>query len=1069
MKRAFLLLLVVAGVMCAQFTTASLGGTVRDSTGAVVPDARLTIRNTETGFVQNVGTDATGSFLFYRLPVGSYELRVEKAGFTAYVQSGIQLTVDRMATQNVTLQVGAVSEQVTVQAEAELIQTRTAAAGQLVDEKRIVELPLNGRRPERLVYLAAGTIDLGRNSCQICGHGGVYPGEETAGVNGAGIYQVNFQLDGTSHNDTYINVSLPFPNPDSVQEFNLQASNFTAEYGNAGGGIVNIITRSGTNDIHGSAFHFLRNGRLNARQFFAPKQDALKRNQFGGSLGGPILKDKLFYFGTYQGTRLRNTPAGIISFVPTPEERNGDFSSLLPGRQLIDPVSRAAVLGNRIPATRINPVSKYFLNKIPLPNAGGRQVTFPGTPIIQTENQFMIKSDYTSGKHQISGRYYFTDFDAPPFVGPQNILASTTAGNAVRVQNISLNHTWMLSPTLLVNSTFGVNRQRGGSLSSAAFGFADAGVKVLGPEHVKKLNAPPELVLSVTGGFSFSTNHLGDFDRGDFTIREVVTKIKGAHELRFGGEAVRVRNHVINTFQMAGNFTFNGQLSGDGLADFMFGRASQYRQGGGEFKFLLGTRWGFFLQDNWKVNDRLSLNLGVRWDPYLPYFDREGRVLCFQPGTTQRSVRYPNAPLGFLYGGENNDPGCPVGGSEPNWRNIGPRIGLAYRLTQDGKTSLRLGSGFYYTPIQASNYNPFANVAPFAGTFTLTDVAFEDPFGSKGQANPFPSNFGPDVPGPQFVFAPLNDVRAYFAKDYQIPRLITWTARLERQLGKDWVASVAYLGNKGAFLQLGIAENPAIFRPGATVGNTQDRRVYPNFGPVTRNDGSGNSSYHSLQWNLEKRFGRGFSILANYTWSKNIDDVSAVNPFNRTVSRGLSNFDVPHNFKFSNLWDLPKLPVSPALGKLLNGWQVNSILVRQSGFPFTVSSGVDNSFSGVGSDRADYLGGNARLSDSRSLNDKLLQWFDTSRFVANAPGTFGNSGRGILRGPGFFNADLGVLKQTGITERVSVQFRAEFFNVFNHPNFRLPASNISSSQRGRITAVIDENQRILQFGLKLLF
>jgi hypothetical protein len=632
----------------AQYTTASLGGTVRDSSGAAVVDARVTVRNTETGFSQSAMSDVTGSFLFSRLPVGNYELRVEKAGFSAYVQSGMQLTVDRMATQNVALQVGAVNEQVTVQAGAELIETRTAVAGQLVDEKRIIELPLNGRRPERLVYLAAGTIDLGRNSCQICGHGGVYPGEETAGVNGAGIYQVNFQLDGASHNDTYINVSLPFPNPDSVQEFNLQASNFTAEYGNAAGGIVNIITRSGTNQIHGSAFHFLRNGALNARQFFAPKQDALKRNQFGGSLGGPIKKDKLFYFGTFQGTRLRNTPAGIISFAPTADERNGNFSSLLPGRQLVDPVSRLPVPGNLIPANRINPVAQYFLKRIPLPNGVGRELNFAGSPIVQTENQFMIKSDYTSGRHQISGRYYFTDFDGPPVVGPANILAATSAGNAVRVQNISINHTWTVTPVFLINSTFGVNRQRGGSLSSADFGFAAAGVKVVGPEHVKKLNAPPELAVSVTGGFGIGTNHLGDFDRGDFTIREVATKIIGGHELRFGGEAVRVRNHVINTFQMAGNFTFNGQLSGDGLADFLFGRASQYRQGGGEFKFLLGTRWGFFMQDNWKVNDRLSLNLGLRWDPYLPTSIARPRAMlpARDDATIQTlSQRAPGLPL----------------------------------------------------------------------------------------------------------------------------------------------------------------------------------------------------------------------------------------------------------------------------------------------------------------------------------------------------------------------------------------------------------------------------------------
>lgn len=1051
----------------AQYTTASLGGTVRDATGSMVPEATVTVRNVETGFTQTVSSDATGAFLFSRLPVGNYELRVEKPGFTTYVQAGIRLTVDRVATQTVTLQVGQVTEQVTVQAEAELITTRTATAGQLVDQKRIVELPLNGRRPERLIYLAVGTVDLGRNACRICGHGGVYPGEETAGVNGAGMGQVNFQLDATGHNDTYLNTSLPFPNPDSVQEFNLQSNNFTAEYGNAGGGIVNIVTRSGTNEIHGSAFHFLRNGALNARQFFAPTQDALKRNQFGGSIGGPIVRDKLFYFGTYQGTRLRNTPAGRIQFVPTAEERTGDFSST--PRQLIDPVSKQPIPGNRIPASRLNPVSQFFLKRIPLPNGPGRQLTFSGSPIVQTENQFMIKTDYTEGRHQLSGRYYFTDFDAPPVVGPPNILAATSAGNAVRVQNVSLNHTLMVSPTLLINSTFGLNRQRGGSLSSADFGFTAAGVKMVGPEHVKKLNSPPELILSVTDGFSVSTNHLGDFDRGDFTIREAVTKMAGPHELRFGGEAVRVQNHIINTFQMAGRFSFNGQLSGNGLSDFLFGRSSEFRQGGGEFKFLLGTRWGFFLQDNWRVSPRVSLNLGVRWDPYLPYFDREGRVLCFQPGTTQRSKRYPNAPLGFLYGGRNRDPGCPQAGSENNWWNLSPRVGLAYRLTEDGKTSLRLGGGFYYTPIQSSNMNPFTNIAPFAGTFTLSDVAFEDPYGSKGMANPFPANFGPDIPGPDFVFAPINDVRAYFTKDYRIPRLITWNLRLERQLGGDWVASVAYLGNKGTYLQLGIQENPAIFRPGATVGDTQARRIYPNFGPVSRTDAAGNSHYHAFQWNLEKRFSRGFSILTNYTWSKTVDDLDARNPFNRSAGRGLATEDLAHNFKFSNIWDLPRLNVTGAADKILNGWQVNSILVWQSGFPFSVVSGRDNSFSGVGSDRADFLGGRAKLSADRPRGEKILQWFDTSKFTANAIGTFGNSGRNILRGPKFFNTDFGLLKVTRVTEQVNVQFRAEFFNIFNTVNFRLPTSNISSAQRGRITSVVDDNQRIIQFGLKILF
>lgn len=312
-----------SSLLWAQYTTASLNGTVRDETGGVLPGAEVAVSHLETGFTDRKVSDEKGSYLFPRLPTGRYRLTVELPGFRTYVQSGIVLAVNQVATQNVVLQVGEIAEQVTVEAGAELLQTRTATAGQLVDQRRIVDLPLEGRRPERLLYLAAGTVDLGRDRCRICGHGGVYPGEETAGVNGAGIGQVNFQLDATSHNDTYLNASLPFPNPDAIEEFNLMSSNFTAEYGMASGGVVNIVTKSGTNDLHGTLFHFHRNGVLNSRQFFAPEADSLIRNQFGGSAGGPIVRDKLFFFGTYQGTRVRETPGGIIQFVPTAAQRGG--------------------------------------------------------------------------------------------------------------------------------------------------------------------------------------------------------------------------------------------------------------------------------------------------------------------------------------------------------------------------------------------------------------------------------------------------------------------------------------------------------------------------------------------------------------------------------------------------------------------------------------------------------------------------------------------------------------------------------------------------------------------------
>jgi len=817
----------------AQYTTADLGGTITDATGAATPAAKITVRNTQTGFTQTTLSGSSGSFQFPRLPVGTYELRVEKDGFRTYVQSGITLAVDQEANVAVALQVGQVSSEVTVTGETELVTTRTATGSQVINQKPIIELPLNGRRPERLMYLAAGTVDSGRNSCRICGQGGVYPGEETANVNGAGLLsssvggQVNFQLDGADHNDTYLNTSLPFPNPDGVQEFSLLTSNFSAEYGNAGGGVVNIVTRSGANEIHGSAFEFLRNGALNARQFFAVTADALKRNQFGGSVGAPIRKNKLFYFGTYQGTRVRNVPSGQVQFVPTQEQRNGDFTGV---RQLTDPVSGQPFAGNQIPASRLSPVALYFMQHIPLPNGAGGRLSFPGAAIAQADNQFMNKVDYVLGRQQLSGHYFFTDFNGPPKQVPGNVLADPNIGNQVRVQHVAFNHTFMVSPTFLFNTTFGYNRQRGGSISSAPFSFHDAGSNILGPQD-STLKAPPELSVSVTSGFSISTNHLGQFDRGDFTIREVVTKIKGTHEIKFGGEAVRVSNHLINTYQMAGSFSFSGQLSGNGLADFMLGQASSFTQGGGEFKNLKGTKWGFFVQHDWRVNQRLGLNMGLRWDPYIPYYDRDGRVVCFQPNSGLTSKRYPGAPLGFLYGG---DPGCPTAGMDNNLGNIEPRLGFAYRLTNDGKTSIRGGIGIYYTPVATSGtFNGYADTAPFASTFTLSSVSFQDPYGSKGLANPFPNNFGPRIPASDFVFAPLNSIVNYFPKDYRIPELTTWSLRIERQIGGNWVASVAYVGNKGTYLPITLQQNPAVYVPGgSTVANTQQRRLYPTVGSV---------------------------------------------------------------------------------------------------------------------------------------------------------------------------------------------------------------------------------------------
>jgi hypothetical protein len=576
--------------------------------------------------------------------------------------------------------------------------------------------------------------------------------------------------------------------------------------------------------------------------------------------------------------------------------------------------------------------------------------------------------------------------------------------------------------------------------------------------------------MQVSGGFQVSTNHDGAFDRGDWTLRENATLVKGNHELHFGGEAVRVKNHLINGFLMSGEFYFYNQLSGDNAADFILGRASQFDQGGGEFKSLAGTRWGFYAQDNWKASQRLTLNLGLRWDPYFPYQELEGRVTCFTPG--EQSKRYPNAPLGLTYGGDNNDAPCPKPGSDNNLGNFAPRVGFAYRLTQDGKTSLRGGGAFYFIPPQSSVFNLFVDTAPFSPQFYFYDTSFTDPYGSAGVPNPFPAQYGPSVPGPDATFITPTSLYGVFQKDFRLPLLTAWNLTLERQVGADWVFRIAFVGNKGTFLandQKSLREfNPSIYIPGASdFNNTQDRRIYKDFGTIGYVSSGNNSKYHGLQFNIEKRFSRGLSLLANYTWSKSIDDYGWTNPFNRGFDYGLSDDDVAHVLKFSNIWEIPKTRFHGAGGMILNGWVLNSIVTWRGGFPFSIYSGVDNSLSAVNRDRADFLGGTASLDSGRPHGELIQQFFDTSKFVPNQEGTFGNSGKNILRGPRLFNTDVGVLKSFKVSEAASFQFRAEFFNIFNNVNFRDPDNTQSSDQFGRITAARDP--RILQFALKFIF
>jgi hypothetical protein len=1048
------LICVLTPPVAAQFITASLEGTLTDATGAVVPNAKVAVRNVDTNFEQATTTGDAGVYIFPSLPVGRYALRVEKAGFAIYMQSGITLTVSQAATQNVGLNVAGTTTEVTVTSETPLVTTASGQVGELIDDKRILDLPLNGRNAEGLVYLAAGTADVTGRYCGYNCMGGVYPSEQQAAVNGSGPGQVNYQLDGVNHNDSYLSMNLPFPNPDSVQEFSLQTSNLSAEYGSSASGTVNVVTKSGTNQIHGSLFEFLRNGGVNARNFFGGAPDTLKRNQFGSSVGGPIKKDRLFFFGTYQGTRMDFASGATAQYVPTDLERKGDFSQS--GVSLVDPSTKKPLAGNQIPASMISPAAKFFIDQMSLPNAGGRKYVFTGPSDNQREDQYMGKLDYTRGKSQLSGRYFFSEFKLPVEIPKNNILMTSNQGNQVRVQNLALNHTYTVSPTLLFNTSFGWNQQVGGSLSSAPYDITAAGIKIATPEN-------PEISFWIDGGPSIDTNHQGQFDRGDWSLRENISMVRGKHELHIGGEAVRVNNTLQNTFTQAGYFSFSSAYSGDSMADFLMGRATDFTQGSGELKDMVGTRWASFIQDNWRTTQRLTLNIGLRWDPFIPYTEEKGRTMCFVPG--QQSQRYVNAPQGMIFGGPNHDPGCPAGsGVEAAWGDLAPRLGFAYRLTNDGRTSVRGGVGYYYSAEPTDYFFTHFNW-PFTPSVYWQNASFDDPYGAAGAPNPFPAAWTtiaakdtPYIPGSLTVVD----------RGFKPSAFGTWNLTFERQVTNSLLLRAAYLGNKASHLATTFKNWRSInaMTPGLTSDN--NRRPYPTFGDINQMDGSNNSHYNSFQFTAEKRMSQGFSILGSYTWQRAKDDFGWHDPWNRSYDYGLSDDNLTHNVKFSNVWELPKTTLTGLPGKIINGWQLNSIANWHTGFPFSIVAGGDRSGMGLQyADFADYTGAHISLSQNRPHGEMVQEFFNTSAFAKNVQGRLGTSKKNMVEGPRLFDADLLLMKSISFQEKKHLDLRWEAFNAFNNVNFNTPKRVVGPSNFG--TLFIAQPGRVLQFAAKFAF
>ncbi|MFN7939285.1 MAG: TonB-dependent receptor [Bryobacteraceae bacterium] len=1059
MRKSLFLFLFVAALLVAMTafgqSTASIVGTVTDSSGGAVPGARVAAVNTETGLRVQRESAADGSYRILLLPFGDYRLEVEKEGFQRYARSGVRLAVGDTATLDVSLAVGSLSESVTVTDAAPLLETQTGTVRGVVDQQRIVNLPLNGRRVTQLMTIQAGVIQ--RSSGTSEGDAFVVNGSRQSGV--------YFLLDGGMNTDSYRNYSGVFPNPDAVQEFSVQKSNFSAEYANATGAVMSVVTKSGTNEFHGSAFEFLRNYNLNARNFFAARRDSLKRHQFGGTFGGPIRKDKLFFFAAYQGTRVRSEPQLTRQFLPTAAMRRGDF--VAGGRDITDPLTRAPFPGRVIPASRLSGVTQALLKYMPDPGTPTGE-RFVGVPLKNREEEFTIKTDYNMQKHRLTGRYFYQRFERP-FTGNLQDLASMFASEVGRstqpYNQLTVSDVWTVSPEWLNNLTVAYRWRRtlnDWTSIKLPITFQDAGVKGIAVKE------PASVYVSVTGGFLARPGWNYDKKDYDIHIANTSTRMKGAHEIKFGGEILRSTNDIKNDFRTMGLFVFNGNITGTAMADYMLGDVYSFDQGGGEYKSLYGTRWGFFGQDNWRVKPNLTLTLGLRWDPMIPFHDDIGRTQCFAPG--QASTRFPKAPLGYLNDG---DPGCPKGGFNRFLGQIAPRFGFAWRVGT--KNVIRGGYGLFWNPQFTVLYNGFVNAAPFSPQVTRFGVRFEEPYAGAG--NPFPASFAPFVPKPDSDFiTPLGSFGA-FAPTFQPSYQQTYNLTLEREVMRNMVARASYIGNLGRHLTYTDDLNYARYAAGATTGNIQQRRPYGNFGSILMTYGDSTSSYHGLQLSVERRVSNSFSFEVNYTLSKSIDEVSSdATPQNPTqtipldlrANRGVSDFDQPQRLIVSHVWALPKLSgQSKALRSVAGGWEFSGITTIRSGFPFSVSSGSDRAFSGLGANRADVVG-NPFLPTNRSRADLINQYFNPAAFATNALGTFGTAPRNLLRGPGGPNFDLALMKVFSPVERVRVQFRAELFNSFNTPILGTPFATQNTPARfGRIESAGDP--RIVQLGLKLAF
>jgi len=1080
--------------------TAQISGIVKDPSGGVLPGASVTATQTETGFKREVVTDAEGLFSFPGIPVGPYRLEVMLQGFRASVQTGILLQVNANPVVPVTLALGEVAETITVQANAQVVETRNLGVGQVMDNKRILDLPLNGRNPADLLqYLPASVPQVQVLASSVMGGSN---GGQAYSLAGGLAFGVTYVLDGAMHNDPRNNLNLPLPFPDALQEFQAETSALTAQNGMHSGAAVNAVTKSGTNTFRGDAFEFLRHHSFNATDPFGTKNpdgsrkdDGLKRNQYGATIGGPIKTDRLFFFFGYQGTNTSVLPTDSRAFVPTAAMLAGDFTAFASAacNAGVPRNLGAPFVGNRVSPALFSPAALNITARLPTTTDPCGLLQY-GLPSATDEGQYVSKVDYTiNAKHTLFGRYVATtQFSPPPYTlesAQQNVLTTRVGGRDNKAQTFTLGENYVISPTTLNAVRFAYNKTDILRPNIDFFSAPEVGINSYSYlEHY--------MLLTVTGGFTLGTGietptHIVT---PSWQISDDLTLVRGGHQYVFGGSFARWSTESHGNVRSPGQFTIDGTQTGLGLADFLLGRlgSNGLVQAAPNALVMEQKYIGLYAQDTWRVGPRLTLNYGVRWEPFFPQQLVNGAVYQFdmarfQAGT--KSTVFPNGPAGLYFPG---DPGFPSqAGMLTDWNNFGPRVGLAWDPVGDGKTSVRASYGKSYEFVNGQ-FHLNTSVAPPWGSEVRLNAppgGLDNPFlgNPGGQTNIFPVTFDQNA-----TFS-LNGPFIALTNDLVSTGVHLFNLTLERQLGGRWFASAGYVGSRTNNIWESTPLNNARFIPvpgsnaAPSIANINNRRplnlIDPNngkyFAGLDQYVSDGTQSFNGLLLSLRGST-RLTTMNANYTLSHCYGSPEGGGASTTNVSAGYNIPDNPrfddgncaadrlHNFALTASVQSPRFD-SQAMRAAFSDWRLVGGFRATTGPWLTISTGADIALNGQPvTQRANQVLDDPYLDRSINPANGGMRFLNPLAFAQPAAGTLGTSVRNGIRGMGTRSLDMSLTRVIRITGTQDVEVRVDAFNAFNWFQWGQPATALNNlATFGQITTA--GAPRAMQFAVKYRF